>query len=115
MAPCRRDVTGLRRSLKPLALRCEELLLTMTDVKKPHQNNVKIKHTYEYISCCKYMASNPPRLCTCGLAYGLRQQPQIAHCAFSSNLFHGQITQKHVDQLSDPENKTILKLFSTEI
>ena len=65
MAPCRRDVTGLRRSLKPLALRCEELLLTMTDVKKPHQNNVKIKHTYEYISCCKYM--QPPILRGCAL------------------------------------------------
>ena len=44
---------------------CEELLLTMTDVKKPHQNNVKIKHTYEYISCCKYM--QPPILRGCAL------------------------------------------------
>ena len=25
------------------------------------------------------------------------------HCAFSSNLFHRQITQKHIDQLSSPE------------
>ena len=37
----------------------------MTDVKKPHQNNVKIKHTYEYISCCKYM--QPPILRGCAL------------------------------------------------
>ena len=28
-----------------------------------------------------------------------------SHCAFSSNLFHGQITQKHIDQMSSPENK----------
>ena len=28
-----------------------------------------------------------------------------SHCTFSSNLFHGQITQKYIDQLSDPENK----------
>ena len=27
------------------------------------------------------------------------------HCAFSSNLFHGQIAQIYIDQLSDPENK----------
>ena len=28
-----------------------------------------------------------------------------AHCAFSSNLIHGQITQKHINQMSSPENK----------
>ena len=28
-----------------------------------------------------------------------------AHCAFSSNLFHRQIAQIYIDQLSDPENK----------
>ena len=28
-----------------------------------------------------------------------------AHCSFSSNSFHGQITQKAVHQLSDPEKK----------
>ena len=28
-----------------------------------------------------------------------------AHCSFSSNSFHGQITQKAVHQISDPENK----------
>ena len=28
-----------------------------------------------------------------------------SHCAFSSNLFHGQIAQIFIDQLSDPENK----------
>ena len=27
------------------------------------------------------------------------------HCTFSSNLFHRQITQKDINQLSDPENK----------
>ena len=26
-----------------------------------------------------------------------------SHCAFSSNLFHWQMTQKHIDQLSSPE------------
>ena len=29
----------------------------------------------------------------------------IAHCSVSSNSFHGQITQKAVHQISDPENK----------
>ena len=29
----------------------------------------------------------------------------VAHCAFSSNLFHGHIVQKHIDQMSLPENK----------
>ena len=29
----------------------------------------------------------------------------VAHCAFSSNLFHGQIVQILIDQLSPPENK----------
>jgi hypothetical protein len=29
----------------------------------------------------------------------------VAHCAFSSNLFHSQIVQKHIDQMSPPENK----------
>ena len=28
-----------------------------------------------------------------------------SHCAFSSNLFHGHIVQKHIDQMSPPENK----------
>ena len=32
--------------------------------------------------------------------YGL-----ISHCAFSSNLFHGQIVQIAILQQSDPENK----------
>ena len=27
------------------------------------------------------------------------------HCAFSPNLFHGQITQKSIDQMCSPENK----------
>ena len=27
------------------------------------------------------------------------------HCAFSSNLFHGHIVQKYIDQMSPPENK----------
>ena len=27
------------------------------------------------------------------------------HCAFSSNLFHGQVAQIHIDQLSDPKSK----------
>jgi hypothetical protein len=29
----------------------------------------------------------------------------VAHCAFSSNLFHGQIVQIAILQLSDSENK----------
>ena len=29
------------------------------------------------------------------------------HCAFSSNLFHGQIAQIHIDQTSDPESKNV--------
>ena len=28
-----------------------------------------------------------------------------SHCTFSTNLFHGQITQKLIDQLIEPENK----------
>ena len=28
-----------------------------------------------------------------------------SHCAFSSNLFHGQITQKAIHQLRDPEKE----------
>jgi hypothetical protein len=28
-----------------------------------------------------------------------------SHCAFSSNLFHGHIVQKYIDELSPPENK----------
>ena len=28
-----------------------------------------------------------------------------SHCAFSSNLFHGQISQIYIDHLSGPENK----------
>ena len=36
----------------------------------------------------------------------------VSHCAFSSNLFHGQITQKHIDHLSAPENvKCSVNLF----
>ena len=37
--------------------------------------------------------------------------PHIA--LFSSNLFHGQITQRYIDQLSDPKNKknVALELF----
>ena len=27
----------------------------------------------------------------------------VSHCAFSSNLFRGQITQKDIDQMSDPD------------
>ena len=30
------------------------------------------------------------------------------HCAFSPNLFHGQITQKSTNQTSSPENKKIV-------
>ena len=30
---------------------------------------------------------------------------KISHCHLSSNLFQGQITQKHIDQMSSPENK----------
>ena len=30
---------------------------------------------------------------------------EIAHCSVSSNSFHGQITQKAVHQITDPENK----------
>ena len=29
----------------------------------------------------------------------------VAHCAFSSNLFHGQIAQIYIDHLSGHENK----------
>ena len=38
-----------------------------------------------------------------------------SHCAFSSNLFHGQIAQIYIDQLSDPENKKCSpwKVFGT--
>jgi hypothetical protein len=28
----------------------------------------------------------------------------VAHCAFSSNLFHGHIVQIYIDQMSPPEN-----------
>ena len=28
-----------------------------------------------------------------------------SYCAFSSNLLHGQTTQKHINQMSSPENK----------
>jgi hypothetical protein len=31
--------------------------------------------------------------------------PSVAHCFVSSNSFHGQITQKAVHQITDPENK----------
>jgi hypothetical protein len=38
-----------------------------------------------------------------------------SHCAFSSNLFHGQIAEIYIDQLSDPENKKCSpwKVFGT--
>ena len=35
-----------------------------------------------------------------------------SHCFVSSNSFHGQITQKAVHQLSDPENKKFLEQTS---
>ena len=31
-----------------------------------------------------------------------------SHCAFLSNLFHGQIAQIYIDQLSDPEDKNVV-------
>ena len=34
-----------------------------------------------------------------------------SHCDFSSNLFHGQIAQIQIDQLSDPENCSPWKVF----
>ena len=39
----------------------------------------------------------------------------ISHCAFSSNLFHGQIAQTYIDHLSGPENKKCSpwKVFGT--
>ena len=37
--------------------------------------------------------------------YQLKVWPQYTHCAFSSNLCRGQITQKAIHQLSDLENK----------
>ena len=39
----------------------------------------------------------------------------FSHCAFSSNLFHGQIAQIYIDQLRDPENKKCSpwKVFGT--
>ena len=39
------------------------------------------------------------------LDFLLISSSSYSHCAFSSNLFHGHITQKYIDQLSDPENK----------
>jgi hypothetical protein len=29
----------------------------------------------------------------------------VTHCVFSSNLFHGHIVQKYINQMSPPENK----------
>ena len=36
---------------------------------------------------------------------GIELMSTASHCAFSSNLFHRQLTQKPVDQMSPPENK----------
>ena len=57
----------------------------------------------------------PDRLLTFVLAYftnmtNNKKTPsfvgnQTSHCSFSSNSFHGQITQKAVYQITDPENK----------
>ena len=35
----------------------------------------------------------------------------VAHCAFSSNLFHGQIAQIAIHQLRDKENVALEKFF----
>ena len=40
--------------------------------------------------------------------------PTAAHCSVSSNSFHGQITQKAVHQISDPENKKCSHWFFLE-
>ena len=35
------------------------------------------------------------------------QTQGAAHCSVSSNSFHGQITQKAVHQISDPDTKNV--------
>jgi hypothetical protein len=42
------------------------------------------KDIYQFVSCSAYT---------------------VSHCAFSSNLFHGHIVQKGINQMSPPENK----------
>ena len=40
-----------------------------------------------------------------GQRKGFNISSTVAHCTFSSNLFHGYIVQKYIDQMSPPENK----------
>ena len=62
---------------------------------------------------CKFTPDEPDPIWVANHVIQGRYMKQIvkchistcSHCAFSSNLFHGHIVQKYIDQISTPENK----------
>ena len=61
---------------------------------------LKISMYSFYVLCIKVGNYLPYYVCNVSI-----KRRTYSHIAFSSNLFHRQITQKHFNQLSDPENK----------